>query len=70
MNHDTDPNLFALRYRLKDLAFEAAEEPFEAAGRKFNRGSFLLKGGQAADIQKAAAELGLQAARAALGARR
>ena len=27
-----------LRYRLKDASFEAAEEPFEAGGRKFNRG--------------------------------
>ena len=60
VNHDTDPRLIALRYRLKDVAFEAAEEPFEAAGRKFNRGSFLLKGSQAADIQKVAEELGLQ----------
>jgi hypothetical protein len=60
VNHDTDPNLFALRYRLKDLPFEAAEEPFEAAGRTFSRGSFLVKGGQAGDIQKAAADLGLQ----------
>jgi len=60
VNHDTDPNLFPLRYRLKDLAFEAAEEPFEADGHKFNRGSFLIKGGQSSDIQKAASELGLQ----------
>jgi hypothetical protein len=58
INHDTDPNLFALRFRLKDVSFEAAEEPFEAASRKFNRGSFLLKGA-AADIEKAAADLGL-----------
>lgn len=60
VNHDADPNLLPLRYRLKDVAFDVAEEPFEAAGRKFNRGSFIIKG-QAADVQKAAAELGLQA---------
>jgi hypothetical protein len=58
VNNDTDPGLFALRYRLKDLEFEAAEEPFEAAGRKFNRGSFLIKA-QRQQIEKAAGELGL-----------
>jgi Zinc carboxypeptidase len=60
VNNDTDPNLFALRYRLKDAAFEAAEEPFEAAGHKFARGSFLIKGSPAGDVQKAAADLGLR----------
>jgi hypothetical protein len=59
INHDADPNLLALRYRLKDVAFEVSEEPFEAAGRKFNRGSFVVKG--ATGVDKAAAELGLQA---------
>ena len=59
VNANTDPALFALRYRLKDAAFEAAEEPFEAAGHKFARGSFLIRGGTAADVQKAADELGL-----------
>jgi hypothetical protein len=59
VNHDADPRLFALRYRLKSVPFEAAEEPFEAGGRKFNRGSFLIKG-QAADVEQAARDLGLQ----------
>ena len=43
VNNDADPSLIALRYRLKDAAFEVAEEPFEAAGRKFNRGSFIIR---------------------------
>lgn len=60
VNHDADPSLITFRYRLKNVAFETAEEAFEAGGRKFNRGSFILKGGSAADIQKAATELGLQ----------
>jgi len=38
VNNDADPALLALRYRLKAAAFDVAEEPFEAAGRKFNRG--------------------------------
>jgi hypothetical protein len=59
VNHDADPRLLAFRYQLKDTAFEASEEPFEAAGRKFNRGSFIVKG-TPASVEKAAAELGLQ----------
>jgi hypothetical protein len=60
VNHDADPNLLALRYRLKGVPFEAAEEPFEAAGHKFNRGSFIIKGGEAGELQKLAGDLGLQ----------
>src|SRR5207244_3824811 len=40
--------------------FEAAEEPFDAAGKKFNRGSFIIKNVGASDMQKAASDLGLQ----------
>ncbi len=60
LNHDADPSIIALRFRLKDVPVEAAEEPFEAAGRTFNRGSFLIKGGDSAAAHAAAAELGLQ----------
>ena len=41
VNNNADTALATLRYRLKDATFEAAEEPFEAAGHKFNRGSFI-----------------------------
>src|SRR6185503_828166 len=47
-------------YKFKDGSFEAAEEPFEAAGKKFGRGSFVISNVNAADIQKAATDLGLQ----------
>ncbi len=60
VNNDTDPHLFALRYRLKDRAFDAAEEPFEAAGRAFARGSFIIKAAPADEVRTAAGELGLQ----------
>ena len=59
VNHDADPKLLALRFRLKTAAFEVAEEPFEAAGRKFNRGSFIIRNATRADLDKAAGELGL-----------
>jgi hypothetical protein len=60
VNHNADTALATLRYKFKDASFEAAEEPFEAAGRKFTRGSFIVKNANAADMQKAAADLGLQ----------
>jgi hypothetical protein len=60
IDHNADNSLITLRYRLRNVPFEAAQEPFEAAGRKFNRGSFVLRQAPAAQLQKAAAELGLQ----------
>src|SRR5262249_54525297 len=60
VNHNADVALATLRYRFKDASFEAAEEPFDAGGKKFSRGSFILKDVNAADMQQAATELGLQ----------
>jgi hypothetical protein len=60
VNHNTDIALMTLRYKFKDATFDLAEEPFEAAGQKFNRGSFLIKSVSAADLQRAASELGLK----------
>ncbi|HYL65084.1 MAG TPA: M14 family zinc carboxypeptidase [Candidatus Methylomirabilis sp.] len=42
INATAEPNLAALRYRLKDVKFFAAEDGFEAAGQKFVPGSFIL----------------------------
>jgi zinc carboxypeptidase len=60
VNHTADPALVTLRYAFKDGSFEAAEEPFDAAGKKFNRGSFVIKNVSQSDLQKAASDLGLQ----------
>src|SRR5262245_55783450 len=68
LNHTADNALVTLRYKFKDASFEAAEEPFDAAGKKFNRGTLIIKsvaagtpnGISAADMQKAATDLGLQ----------
>jgi hypothetical protein len=62
VNHNADTALATLRFRFKDAAFEAAEEPFDAAGRKFSRGSFIVRNVPAADMSKAAEDLGLQVA--------
>jgi len=59
VNHNADLALATLRYKFRDASFEAAEEPFDAAGKKFNRGSFIIRNVPAADMEKAAADLGL-----------
>ena len=59
INHNTDPALVTLRYRLKDAKIDVAEEPFEANGHKFNRGSFILRDVIGGDLSKQAADLGL-----------
>jgi hypothetical protein len=61
INHNADNALVTLRYQLKSATFEAAEEPFEAAGHKFNRGSFIVRNVASADLNKAAGELGIVA---------
>jgi hypothetical protein len=60
INHNADNALVTLRYRLKDVGMEAAEEPFEAAGRKFNRGSFIIRKAAGDDLRRVANELGVQ----------
>ncbi len=63
INHNADSALATLRFRLKDVPMEAAEEPFEAAGRKFNRGSFVIPPapGLRAKLDEAARSLGITA---------
>ncbi|HEY6659931.1 MAG TPA: M14 family zinc carboxypeptidase, partial [Pyrinomonadaceae bacterium] len=60
INHNADNALVTLRYRLKDIEMEAAEELFEAAGRKFNRGSFIIRKAAGDDLRRVANELGVQ----------
>ena len=43
VNHNAENTLMTLRYKLKDLKIETAEEAFEAGGQKFNAGSFIIK---------------------------
>ena len=60
INHNADPALITLRYRLKDARFDVAEEPFDLNGQSFNRGSFIIRDVAAADLSKAAGDLGLK----------
>ena len=60
VNHNTDNALATLRYRFKGASMDAAEEPFEIAGQKFNRGSFVIRNINASELDKASSELGLK----------
>jgi len=54
VNHNAENSLMTLRYKLKDLKIEAAEEAFEAAGQKFNAGSFIIRAADnAGDLKQA-----------------
>ena len=66
INHNTDNTLATLRYRLKDVKMDAAEDAFKVGDQQFNAGSFIIKTeGNAADIRQrleaAVTELGLTA---------
>src|SRR5882762_5068008 len=60
INNNAEPALATLRYKMKDAGMEAAEEPFEGSGKKFNRGSLVIRNGSRADLDHAANDLGLQ----------
>jgi hypothetical protein len=59
VNHNGDSVLATFRYRLASVPMEAAEEPFEAAGRKFARGAFVIANADRRQIEAAARELGV-----------
>src|ERR1035438_10038230 len=61
INHNTDSALMTLRYHFPEASFDAAEEPFEAGGHKFNRGSFVVRNIPNAALSAALTELGVQA---------
>jgi hypothetical protein len=61
INHNADNALITLRYKLKSADIQMAEEPFEAAGQKFARGSFIVRNVAQADVATAVNDLGLKA---------
>src|SRR6476661_1561399 len=61
INANADTALATLRYRLKGASIEAAEEPFEAGGRKFARGSFIISKVDTEALRREATALGLEA---------
>ena len=61
INNNADSALATFRFRLASVAMEAAEEPFEADGRKFNRGTFVIANADRSQIEAAARDLGIGA---------
>jgi hypothetical protein len=43
INHNTDNTLATLRFRLRDVKIDAAEDSFKVNDQQFNAGSFLIK---------------------------
>ncbi len=60
INQTGDNSLITLRYKLKDADIQVAEEPFEAGGAKFTRGTFLVKGVAQGDLDAQLTALGLK----------
>jgi hypothetical protein len=59
IDHNADNGLATLRYKLRAADIAAAEEPFTAAGKKFARGSFVIRGVGRDELDRTARELGL-----------
>jgi zinc carboxypeptidase len=59
-NH-AEPALATLRYRLKNVTIDAAEEPFQSGDHKFSRGTFLIRISNRSDLDAATKALGLKA---------
>jgi hypothetical protein len=60
VNHNADPSIATLRYRLEHATFDVAETAFESGGKQFNRGSLLISGVNAPELTAAASTLGLE----------
>jgi len=66
INHNTDNTLATLRFKLKDVKMNAAEDSFKIGEQQFNAGSFIIKkDGNSQDLrtrlESAVTELGLKA---------
>ncbi len=61
VDHTSDNNLMAFRYRHRDVAMAAAEEDFKAGGRDFRAGAFIITNADRARVKATLEELGLTA---------
>jgi hypothetical protein len=61
VEHTGDNNLVTFRYRLKDVKMTAAEEDFEAGGKRFRAGAIVISNANAAQLDPVLKELGLSA---------
>jgi hypothetical protein len=61
VEHTGDNNLVTFRYRLKDVKMSAAEEDFEAGGKRFRAGAILIPNANTSQLDPVLKELGLSA---------
>jgi len=59
VDHTTDNALVTFRFKHKDVAMEAAEEEFDAAGRKFRAGAFIIRNANRSALEPTLTSLGL-----------
>jgi hypothetical protein len=62
IDHNGDNALITLRYKLKGATFQIAEEPFDANGQHYNRGSFIVTGVSQSALDALAKDLGVKIA--------
>jgi hypothetical protein len=61
VNHTGDNELVTFRFRLKDVKMLAAEQAFDAGGKHYAAGTFIIPDAPRGAVEKAVAELGLTA---------
>ena len=59
VDHTSDNALVTMRYRLKDVPMAAAEADFEAGGRRFRAGAFIIANADAGVVGPVLRDLGL-----------
>ncbi|HSA56143.1 MAG TPA: M14 family zinc carboxypeptidase [Gemmatimonadaceae bacterium] len=59
VDHTTDNNLVTFRFKLANVPMQAAEQDFEAAGRRFRAGAFIIPNADRARIEPMLRDLGL-----------
>jgi hypothetical protein len=60
VNHSGDNGLIAFRFRLKGVKMLAAEEPFDADGRHYAAGTFIIPNADRAAVETVASQLGIK----------
>lgn len=60
VDHTTDNALVTMRFRLKDVPMRAAQADFDAGGRRYRAGAFIIPDADAARVGPVLSELGLQ----------
>jgi len=61
VDHNGDNALATLRYKLASADVQAAEQPFDADGRHYARGSFIIRNTSHGDLDRLTKELGVEA---------